>query len=178
MPQLGLATNIIVFDVGGPRIGTKFRYRCRECSVTGSDLSYHPDQWGSPDSGYQFYSQPCPYIRASRVTWISRKQTEYFFALMHHVWARYNYHSRQFYTPLFANYSQEGNTEAYNEAFLKDALKVNDLTIELSGKADWDTQHFLYRKSLARALRLYLIEVEMRSLQQCWTFSVYKLNLP
>ena len=56
---------------------------------------------------------------------------------------------------------------------MKEALKVKDLKIELSGKADWDTRHFLYRKSLARALRLYLIELEMRSLQQCWIFSVY-----
>ena len=73
----------------------------------------------------------------------------------------------------FTHYSQEGNTEAYSEAFLKDALKVKDMKIELSGKADWDTRYFLYRKSLARALRLYLIEEEMRSLQQNWIFSVY-----
>ena len=69
--------------------------------------------------------------------------------------------------------SQEGNTEAYNEAFRKDALKVKDMKIELSGKADWDTRHYLYRKSLARALRLYLIEEEMRSLGQRGIFSVY-----
>jgi hypothetical protein len=69
--------------------------------------------------------------------------------------------------------SQEGNTEAYNEAFIKDALKVKDMKLELSGKADWDTRHYLYRKSLARALRLYLIEEEMRSLNQNWVFSVY-----
>ena len=64
--------------------------------------------------------------------------------------------------------SQVGNTEAYNEAFIKDALQVKDMKIELSGKADWDTRHYLYRKSLARALRLYLIEEEMRSLGQRW----------
>ena len=50
------------------------------------------------------------------------------------------------------------------------------MKLELSGKADWDTRHYLYRKyrkSLARALRLYLIEEEMRSLNQNWVFSVY-----
>jgi hypothetical protein len=90
MPQLGLATNVLVFDLGGPKLATKYRYRCRDCVVAGTDLSYHPDQWGSPDLGYQFYEIENAYefVRASRVTWIARKQTEYFFSLMHHVWAR------------------------------------------------------------------------------------------
>ena len=39
----------------------------------------------------------------------------------------------------FTHCSQEGNTEAYNEKFLKAALKVKDMKIELSGKADWLT---------------------------------------
>ena len=89
MPQLGLATNVVVFDLGGPKLGTKYRYRCRDCVIAGTDLSYHPDQWGSPDHGYQFYENTCDFVRASRVTWIARKQTEYFFSLMHHVWARF-----------------------------------------------------------------------------------------
>ena len=27
LPQLALATNVMVFDVGGPKIATKYRYR-------------------------------------------------------------------------------------------------------------------------------------------------------
>ena len=69
--------------------------------------------------------------------------------------------------------SQEGSAEAYNEAFLKDALKVKVMDIKLSGKADWALRHSLYRKSLSRALRLYLIEEEMRSLNQNWVFPIY-----
>lgn len=62
--------------------------RCRSCPVMKVHLNYHPDQWGAPECGYEFYADPYEYVRASRVTWLSRKQTEYFFASMHHVWAR------------------------------------------------------------------------------------------
>lgn len=47
------------------------------------------------------------------------------------------------------------------------------MKIPLSGKADWECRHYLHRKALARGLRLYLIESEMRSLNQTWVFPVY-----
>ena len=70
-------------------------------------------------------------------------------------------------------FSHEGNSEAYNEAFDLDALKVKEVKIKLSGKEDWDTRHYLHHKSLSRAVRLYLIEIEMRSLGENWTFPIY-----
>ena len=133
-----------------------YHFRCHDCPEANASLNYHPDQWGAPECGYQFYEAPYQYVRASRVSWISRKQTEYFFANMHHVWA-----------------SQEGNAEVYNEAFGQEALKIKKSKLTLSGKADWECRHYLHRKALSRALRLYLIESEMRSLNQVWTFAIY-----
>ena len=137
-------------------------------------LNYHPDQWGAPECGYQFYDCSYDFVRASRVTWISRKQTEYFFASMHHVWARlvssFYLHTSPF---SFNVFSQDGNSEVYNEAFVHEAFKIKESKIPLSGKADWECRHYLHRKALARGLRLYLIESEMRSLNQTWVFPIY-----
>ena len=69
--------------------------------------------------------------------------------------------------------SQEGNAEIYNEAFIDEAFKIQSSKLQLSGKPDWECRHYLHRKSLARGLRLYLIEMEMRSYNQTWTFPVY-----
>ena len=69
--------------------------------------------------------------------------------------------------------SQDGNSKVYNEAFVNEAFKVKDLKIPLSSKADWEFRHYLHRKALARGLRLYLIESEMRSLSQTWVFPIY-----
>ena len=69
--------------------------------------------------------------------------------------------------------SQEGNAEVYNECFLIEALKIKSSTIPLSGKPDWECRHYLHRKSVARGLRLHLMEMEMRSLKQDWSFPVY-----
>ena len=63
--------------------------------VTKLHLNYHPDQWGAPECGYEFYALPHEYVRATRVTWLARKQTEYFFANMHHVWARWILETKQ-----------------------------------------------------------------------------------
>ena len=69
--------------------------------------------------------------------------------------------------------SQEGNAEVYNECFLIEALKIKSSTIPLSGKPDWECRHYQHRKSVARGLRLHLMEMEMRSLKQDWSFPVY-----
>ena len=69
--------------------------------------------------------------------------------------------------------SQEGNAEVYNECFLIEALKIKSSTIPLSGKPDWECRHYLHHKSVARGLRLHLMEMEMRSLKQDWSFPVY-----
>ena len=69
--------------------------------------------------------------------------------------------------------SQEGNAEVYNECFLMEALKIKSSSIPLSGKPDWECRHYLHRKSVARGLRLHLMEMEMRSLRLNWTFPVY-----
>ena len=73
----------------------------------------------------------------------------------------------------FNVFSQDGNSEVYNEAFVHEAFKIKESKIPLSGKADWECRHYLHRKSLARGLRLYLIESEMRSLNQTWVFPIY-----
>lgn len=70
-------------------------------------------------------------------------------------------------------FSQEGNSEVYNEAFVQEALKIKKSKLSLSGKADWECRHYLHRKSLARGLRLFLIEMEMRYLNQSWIFPIY-----
>ena len=71
------------------------------------------------------------------------------------------------------DYSQEGNAEIYNEAFIEEAFKIRDSTLQLSGKPDWECRHYLHRKSLARGLRLYLMEMEMKHNKQAWVFPVY-----
>ena len=72
---------------------------------------------------------------------------------MHHVWA-----------------SQEGNAEVYNKAFLEEATKAKHSKLLLSGKDDWEYRHYLHRKALSGALRLYLVEMEMRSHNAVWIF--------
>ena len=69
--------------------------------------------------------------------------------------------------------SQEGNAEVYNECFLLEALKIKSSSIPLSGKPEWESRHYLHRKSVARGLRLHLMEIEMRSLKHNWSFPVY-----
>ena len=70
-------------------------------------------------------------------------------------------------------FSQEGNAEIYNEAFINQALKIKASSLPLAGKPDWECRLYLHRKSVSRGLRLYLLERKMRSLNLNWTFPVY-----
>ena len=87
-PMVKKATQVLVFDVGGVTVATKFRYRCRDCPVAGGEVQYHADQYGSPSAGYKFYSECGGFIRGSRSTWFSRSQMQYFFSSFHHAWVR------------------------------------------------------------------------------------------
>lgn len=52
-------------------------------------------------------------------------------------------------------------------------MKIKESKLTLSGKADWDWRHYLSRKAVAKGLRLYLMEKEMRSLDESWIFPIY-----
>ena len=153
-------------DTGSPNnLHSLFTFikRCRDCPVTGGEIQYHLDQYGSPAEGYKFYKQSVAFIRGSRSTWFSRLQMQYFFSSFHQAWVRYistNPETKQEYQILFI-YSLEANAEIFNEAFYDIAQRIRKLNLKLSPDEELiKHRHYLDRRSLSRAMRLYLLGKE------------------
>ena len=70
--------------------------------------------------------------------------------------------------------SLEANAEIYNEANYEAAQRFKKLNLELS--ADEDStghRHYVDRRAVSRAMRLFLLEKEMRELGKDWSFKTY-----
>ena len=166
-PMLKKATQVLVFDVGGVTVATKFRYRCRSNTTltsvaaplldTSSTLSVVASSGAAAQHGSADHrcntSFPAFIMPGSGNT------------------SRWPEITKTFQ---YKNFSFEANAEIYNEAHYVTAQRVRNLKLKLSPDDIQDKhRHYLERRVLSRAMRLYLLEQEMHSLGQNWTFATY-----
>ena len=72
------------------------------------------------------------------------------------------------------NFSFEANAEIFNEANYDAAQRVKKLKLKVAPDENPVMhRHYIDRRSLSRAMRLFLLEKEMHSLSKTWTFDSY-----
>ena len=107
-------TQVIVHNVTGPELYTKYIYRCRGCKLENNskgnksdkpnvqDIYYHSDRYGNLQTGWLFYKKKEPeYIKASNEVFFKKHLLVSYMNNLCHAWM-----------------SMEGQAESYNQTWL------------------------------------------------------------
>ena len=107
-------TQVIVHNVTGPELYTKYIYRCRGCKLENcskgnksdkpnvQDIYYHSDRYGNLQTGWLFYKKKEPeYIKASNEVFFKKQLLVSYMNNLCHAWM-----------------SMEGQAESYNQTWL------------------------------------------------------------
>ena len=107
-------SQVVVHNVTGPRIYSKYIYRCRGCKLVqkskvdkaaktnAQDIYYHSDRYGNLKTGWLFYNKNQPtFIKASNEVFFHRRLVQSYVNNLCHAWM-----------------SMEGQAEAYNQTWL------------------------------------------------------------
>ena len=107
-------TQVVVHTVTGPRLYSKYIYRCRNCKLVkksrvdkkskenAQDIYYHSDQYGNLKTGWLFYKQnQPPFVKASNEVYFDKTLVRSYVNNLCHAWM-----------------SMEGQAEAFNQTWL------------------------------------------------------------
>ena len=61
-------TLVVCYTMLGPVPAAKVTLRCKTCGT-----NYRYDQYGGEDKGYRYYKEPQPFIRASNISYVERR---------------------------------------------------------------------------------------------------------
>ena len=107
-------TQVMVHQLEGPDVYSKYSYRCKNCPLKTSeeirngneilerqDIRYHVEKYGNQTTGWMLYkNQDVRYVRASNEVYIEINLMEMIISNLHHGWM-----------------SAESQAESYNETF-------------------------------------------------------------